>query len=202
MFAYCENNPVNRSDPSGEIFWEAALGGAIAGALIGAASSALNALHEGRSVSAKVVLTSAAIGAVCGGIAGFLSPAAEIYGICYGEMTIKAVGSAANGLAAFSLSLLSGADLYDSISSGLSTAVSTFAGLGLVDFPFGEGSAVFTASTAIGGFTVGGCVEGLATVIKTIVKPANSGSRRNSNNINPGKNKAWQHYGGGGRYTV
>lgn len=59
MFAYCGNNPVNNSDPSGELL------GAIVGGLLGGVCGAISAAISGDSISAGAA-TGAATGFVVG----------------------------------------------------------------------------------------------------------------------------------------
>lgn len=61
MFAYCENNPVNRSDPSGEAF------GTISGLIVGGLTGALSAYINGDDILAGTIT-----GAVNGGICGLI----------------------------------------------------------------------------------------------------------------------------------
>lgn len=65
MFAYCENNPVMRSDPSGDFFNTAI--GAVVGGVIGGISAAI----AGDNVAAGI-----AIGAATGAVAGLAVDAA------------------------------------------------------------------------------------------------------------------------------
>ena len=58
MFVYCNNSPVSNSDSQGmilETVGAAILGGALAGAVVSAASSVFNAAVNGDSVSLKTV---------------------------------------------------------------------------------------------------------------------------------------------------
>ena len=61
MFAYCENDPVNRSDPSGELF------GTISGLIVGGLTGALSAYINGDDILAGTIT-----GAVNGGICGLI----------------------------------------------------------------------------------------------------------------------------------
>lgn len=63
-FAYCDNNPINRADSSGEIWHIVA--GAVVGAAIGFATSVANDLLNGEEVNFKAAAVSAAFGAVGG----------------------------------------------------------------------------------------------------------------------------------------
>ena len=72
-FAYCDNNPVSRSDDGGELFKEVVIG-AVFGAAVGAVASALDAAFSGKS--ARDICLSAGKGAVSGAVSGALSTAA------------------------------------------------------------------------------------------------------------------------------
>lgn len=64
MFAYCNNNPVQYKDDSGE-------SATIAGAILGGIFGAINGIMSGGSFTE--VLACAAVGAVTGAIAGFVA---------------------------------------------------------------------------------------------------------------------------------
>lgn len=68
MFAYCENNPVMRSDPTGEIFGEI-IGGAILGGVIGGGLELVGQLVTGTKLS-DVNWGSVAIEAAAGAATG------------------------------------------------------------------------------------------------------------------------------------
>ena len=67
MFAYCENNPVNRSDPNGEVFGEI-IGGAILGGVINVATTCLIAGLKGEDISAGTVVGAFVSGAIGGAL--------------------------------------------------------------------------------------------------------------------------------------
>lgn len=67
MFAYCENNPVNRSDLSGE-FWNVVIGAAVGGVL-NALATAIDSYESTGCVNWGDVAISAAVGAISGGVA-------------------------------------------------------------------------------------------------------------------------------------
>lgn len=67
MFAYCENNPVNRSDPNGEIYH--VIAGAIIGAVVNCGVSMITHLATGEPYSAKDAITDALAGAASGALA-------------------------------------------------------------------------------------------------------------------------------------
>ena len=66
LFAYCDNNPVNRSDDGGD-FWHILAGAAI-GAIGGAISSIVSQAISGEDINWKAVGISAASGAISGAI--------------------------------------------------------------------------------------------------------------------------------------
>ena len=66
LFAYCDNNPVARTDDGGE-FWHIAIG-AVVGAIGGAVSSIVSQAVSGEKINWKAVGISAAGGAVSGAI--------------------------------------------------------------------------------------------------------------------------------------
>ena len=69
MFSYCENNPVNRSDPSGEMFGEL-IGGALLGGVINVAATCLIAGLTGEDISTGI-LVGAFVGGAIGGALTF-----------------------------------------------------------------------------------------------------------------------------------
>ena len=87
MFAYCENNPVNRSDPTGE-FAHLVIGAAV-GAAVGAITAAISSYLDTGSVNLGSVLLGAGVGAVSGLIGasgmGALAQAAWTGGLGFGS---------------------------------------------------------------------------------------------------------------------
>ena len=70
-FAYCENNPVNMSDPTGHFILAACIiGGAIIGAITGGAIGASVSKIKTGKVSAKSVVMGALAGCAVGAVAG------------------------------------------------------------------------------------------------------------------------------------
>ena len=67
MFAYCENNPVNGCDPSGE--WVHLIVGAVLGAVSNVALSYLNAKRSGDTYNLLTAGVDAASGAISGALA-------------------------------------------------------------------------------------------------------------------------------------
>ncbi len=91
MFAYCENDPVNRSDPSGEAFSLITIAvGATVGALVNAAGTALSNVIEGKAWNDGIGLALLS-GAVSGAVSTIsMNPAARL--------AISAVASAAESV--------------------------------------------------------------------------------------------------------
>ena len=65
MFAYCENNPVVRSDPTGEVFAELAAG-ALMGGIINVATSCASALAFHQKITPGMLVGAFASGAISG----------------------------------------------------------------------------------------------------------------------------------------
>ena len=86
MFAYCENNPVMRSDASGE-FWNI-IGGGIIGGIINTYTSFVFAKISGQSFTAADALISFTSGAITGAVA------ATGLGAIYQGLVGAAVGAA------------------------------------------------------------------------------------------------------------
>ena len=168
MFAYCENDPINRSDPSGELLAEI-IGGSIAGAAIGIASTFINAQINGKKVSGMDVVTGALRGALSGGIAGGFSVA---------SFGIKVAGVAINGFAAAISAAANDGSVFDVISSAVSAMASTAAGY-LYPGLGKASSALRTSYTAASGTIVGGITESLSSCTRAIF------NRSSSNSSNP-----------------
>ena len=72
MFAYCNNNPVMYSDPTGHsIMLACIIGGAILGAIAGGFTAAKVSKAKTGEVNKKAVVAAAVGGAVIGGLAGW-----------------------------------------------------------------------------------------------------------------------------------
>ena len=119
MFAYCENNPIMRTDPTGEMFWSV-----LASAVGGAAASAAVYMATTGKMDSKGVLTAMAKGALIGalsGVEGKLKAAASIAAGMYSgiDTFINTKGSIAEKLVAGSI-------------SGATTAAASYFGSGVV----------------------------------------------------------------------
>ena len=113
MFAYCENNPVNGSDPDGDMVWwaAAALGGAafeVASYLIGNAISGQKSTWKGAAKAALTgAITGVALGAVGKGIqavskAAKVAKAAKTAGKAGGKAIASEGAAAGKGFNSFS----------------------------------------------------------------------------------------------------
>ena len=72
MFAYCNNNPVMDSDPSGELLLGAMIGGAVGGALLSVVSH-ITTNPDATVGSTLIALGVGAVTGAIGGVAGFVS---------------------------------------------------------------------------------------------------------------------------------
>lgn len=144
MFAYCENDPINKSDPSGEFPWNMVVGGAI-----NLATSYAAAKLTGQSFSAKDAVVSFAVGAInysgLGSVARIASSAISAIHTAGSSYThgatwygALATGVLSGGLNYFSMSSLSGLD---------AKAFSGYAGMAAMDLTFGFGSNIVSATS-------------------------------------------------------
>ena len=182
MFAYCNGNPIQNSDPDGNFF------NTITGALIGGVIGALNAYKSSDGKLAKSTFwASVAAGAATGALAGFTADAAIATGGIAG-IAIAAVGGAfAGGVNSFVSQTSSG----EEVNWGKVAIEATVGGVAnLLTFGCGGGSLVkrggnvfrnmlndFTSALMKGTTkTVAGKVvyKTGATVAKHIVKNAGS----------------------------
>ena len=102
LYAYCRYNPVMNVDPTGDSFILAMIiGGAIAGAIIGATANGVKAYSEGARGwdLAGAIVAGAAVGGIAGGIIG--AGAGALFGgaAAGGALTIVGGGTAAAGAA-------------------------------------------------------------------------------------------------------
>ena len=102
LYAYCRYNPVMNVDPTGESFILAMIiGGAIAGAIIGATANGVKAYSEGARGwdLAGAIVAGAAVGGIAGGIIG--AGAGALFGgaAAGGALAIAGGGTAAAGAA-------------------------------------------------------------------------------------------------------
>ena len=90
MFAYCGNNPVNNSDPTGHAF------GAIIGGIIGGILGGISAAASGKSVVTGIA-TGALTGAIVGGICdGTTWAVGAVFGAMVKCAAVAAVGNVLN----------------------------------------------------------------------------------------------------------
>ena len=88
MYAYCLNNPLNRTDPTGHSAILIALAiGAVLGGIYGGISAAANDQN---------VVAGIAIGAVVGGLTGLITEVAAVPFMLLGTFTVGAAGDIAS----------------------------------------------------------------------------------------------------------
>ena len=96
MFAYCNNNPSNASDPTGMFsfagFAGAIIGGAIAGALISTVSCIVSCGLNGEAITKEKLFDAAKSGAISGAIGGAIGT------ISIGAKVVTAVQKFAPGV--------------------------------------------------------------------------------------------------------
>ena len=113
MFAYCGNNPVTRSDETGE-FWNLVIG-AVVGAVVNAVTTVVSAKMNGEEVDWVDVAISAAVGAASGAVAATGIGALGQAGI---TAVISGGGNLVQQLADNARSGESGIDVMDIVYSG------------------------------------------------------------------------------------
>ena len=164
LFAYCDNDPVNRKDDGGEL-WASALIGGIVGGIIGGVSSAVNDYIMGRPVT----LASVAKGAVSGFLTGAISnmlPTKKIF---------TAVSTIGSGISAFVTAKTSGASVRESLLSAMTAATSTYLSSKLGKSMTGKGA---EAAKGIVSFFTSGGIEGLASAGRGIYRSAQNSHRQ------------------------
>mgnify|MGYP004444299003 FL=1 len=115
-------------DRNGE-FLEAVVGGAIAGAVIGAASTAINAMITGKPITFKDVAIGAGKGAINGAVSGALSGLIAVEAITkLAKSAIVLGGSAVNAGLAAHTSIKSGGTKIDAVFVASTTFIGSVIG--------------------------------------------------------------------------
>jgi len=157
LFAYCKNNPVGFSDPSGHFaflpFLGAIIGGAIGGAVISTVSYAVGSVLSGQEITSHGLINAAVTGAVSGAVGAAIGTIA----VATQTITVAAKGIASIGLGIV-MGIKSGIETNGSdfervmtgVSTGLITAGSTFLGsqIDAYDVAYGFAGNMFTNSSA------------------------------------------------------
>ena len=152
MFAYCENNPVMRTDPDGSSPLSLVIN-TLVGAGVAAASAAINANIAGSPISTGDLIKAAAVGAVSGFLSS-LNPVAKVV----------TAAAAVSGAVTFVGSMLTGSSVGEAALSAAVAATSTYVSskLGASAFGAATGKSV-DAGKGIIGFHVSASMEGLAS---------------------------------------
>ena len=155
MFAYCNNNPVANSDPTGESLLGAIIGGAIGGALI----SVISHTHNNPDATIGSIANALLVGAITGGLGG----AAGVVSAARGVLSIAA-GIVAGIYAGVTTEGTVGQKIAVGISTGVITTVGTYLGAGIDTSGFDTfGTAVANYATTI---FVGSITEPVAVAIQ------------------------------------
>ena len=177
MFAYCNNNPVMHSDPTGEILIGSIIGGAIGGALL----SVVSHITTNPDATVGSTLLALAVGAVTGALGG----AAGALG--FGELR-KIVCSGIVGLiAGVYAGITTDGSGWQKLAVGTSTAVitalGTYAGAHLETDVNGTrfGAAVANYSTTI---LVGSITEPLSVTSQNAITGKNANKKASATNRN------------------
>ena len=159
VFAYCDNNPLNRVDEDGEC-WDIIIGG-IVGGIVSGASTIVNDAIMGRETTVGSVLESVIVGVIAGGVSAAIS-------VKY-DMDILTSMSA--GLATLIGSLVTGTGVMESLLAAATAAVST-----LLSSRLGSGFSDNIGSGIVSLVTSGN-TEGLASVGRGVYKAASRRSQ-------------------------
>ena len=137
LYAYCRYNPVMNIDPTGESFILAMIiGGAIAGAIIGATANGVKAYSEGARGwdLAGAIVAGVAVGGIAGGIIG--AGAGALFGgaAAGGALAIAGGGTAAAGAA------ISASAAATAVLTGLAAGIGIGTGILAVNILFSKGN--------------------------------------------------------------
>ena len=156
VFAYCDNNPLNRVDEDGEC-WNIIIGG-IVGGIVSGASTIVNDAIMGRETTAGSVLKSVFVGAATGVVSAGLSSV---------DVAAKTVAVASGLLTCFGNYFIGGSSLSEALIAGFTTAVATYLSTRIVAevasgktlmegvINFNVSSAIETVSSTVRGIYVG-----------------------------------------------
>lgn len=144
MFAYCENDPVNKSDPSGELCYNV-----IASAIGGAATSLAVYLATTKNVDAMGVITALATGTAIGALGGVTVAFRGLASVAAGVVSGFNTGFGMNGTTREKIAA--------GFTSGVITTVTTYFGTG-IDIEIGVTTAekiAYVYANAHLNFTIG-----------------------------------------------
>ena len=190
LYAYCDNNPVSRADDSGQVWVYAALGGGIAGGIIGALSYISSHIMSGDEFSWGQFIGTTAVGAVNGAIGG-------VAGVSSGFLKagLIAVSGIVSGMFTYS-TLETENKAYKQaavLSSAMVTIIGTFAGT-LIDT-----NSLSKGATVVANYAVTICTGVPAEIINTVMQREVSCTYTTKSVSRAQKKKQlFNTYGGGG----
>ena len=153
VFAYCDNNPLNRVDEDGEC-WNIIIGG-IVGGIVSGASTIVNDAIMGRETTAGSVLKSVFVGAATGVVSAGLSSV---------DVAAKTVAVASGLLTCFGNYFIAGSSLSEALIAGFTTAAAAYLSTRIV-------AEVASGKTLIEGvinFNVSSSIETVSSTVRGI----------------------------------
>lgn len=180
MFAYCNNNPVMHSDPSGETLIGAMIGGAIGGALIGAVSH-ITTNPNATTGSTLLALGTGALTGALGGLAGSVEVAKGIISVGAGIVAGIYAGATTSG--SLEQKILTG------VVTGSLATFSTYAGAQIDTSGFDRfGTAVANYATTI---LVGSFAEPITVAAQQQIATRDCSSANNRSNTRSNDRWNW-----------
>jgi len=155
LYAYCGNDPVNLTDPTGAIALAAiaeyaavALGGAIAGAGIASVSHIVTSAFSDQEVTEESLMTAAGIGAFNGAVGAVGGMVSNLRHIASGVVAITSgiyAGVTTQGTTVVKIAT--------GVTTGIIAGIGTYYGAGIdvkTTMAFASGFASFAATTFVG----------------------------------------------------
>ena len=150
LYAYCDNNPIVRVDYDGQIWVYAAIGGGIAGSLIGAISYVSSSIMNGEEITVGKLAEATFVGALNGAIGGV----AGVSGAVMKTILIASSGIIAGGYTAATTTGSVEKKIVAGFTAAVITSTGTFLGTTIDTNGLSKGATVIanyavTISTAV-----------------------------------------------------